>query len=76
MGEAKALGADIVPWKFMQNDSYSPLELYNLAADPHERNVIDQHPEIAGKLRATLAHHILRDGAVPWQPPGSPTDEQ
>jgi arylsulfatase A-like enzyme len=57
-------------WKLMQNDPYSPLEMYNLARDPQERNnVIDQNPKLTTELRNALRAHIQAGGATPWQPP-------
>jgi len=57
-------------WKLMQNDPFSPLELYNLVADPFEQtNVVHQHPRIVRELREALQAHIQRGGRVPWQPP-------
>lgn len=57
-------------WKLMQNSPYSPLELYNLKADPQEKtNVIAQNPRIANELSASLRAHVQRGGRTPWQPP-------
>ena len=57
-------------WKILQNNPYSPLELYNLKDDPYERtNVSSQHPAIARELQLALRLHIQRGGATPWQPP-------
>jgi arylsulfatase A-like enzyme len=57
-------------WKLMQNDPYSPLELYNLNADPQERtNVIRENPRIAREMQLALRLHVQRGGATPWQPP-------
>jgi arylsulfatase A-like enzyme len=57
-------------WKLLQNHPYAPLELYNLAEDPHERNnVIARHPKIARELQTALSVHIQRGGATPWQRP-------
>jgi arylsulfatase A-like enzyme len=57
-------------WKLLQNDPYSPLELYNLKEDPQERtNVIKQNPRIARELQTALRQHVQRGGATPWQPP-------
>ncbi len=58
-------------WKLLQNDPYSPLELYNLADDPQEQNnLFDSHGKIARELQAAMRRHIQRGGAAPWQPPG------
>jgi arylsulfatase A-like enzyme len=58
-------------WKLLQNNPYSPLELYNLREDPREeRNVIKAQPRIARELELALRAHIQRGGATPWQKPG------
>ncbi len=60
-------------WKLMQNDPYSPLELYHLADDPGEtRNLADKAPRLFNELSTALRHHIQRAGGVPWQPPVAP----
>ncbi len=57
-------------WKLLQNDPYSPLELYNLKDDPQEQhNLIDRQPKIARDLQNRLRLHIQRGGAAPWHPP-------
>ena len=57
-------------WKLLQNDPYSPLELYNLRQDPHERrNLASENPGRIDELRAVLRRHVQRGGATPWQPP-------
>ena len=57
-------------WKLMQNDPFSPLELYNLKSDPQERkNVIKENPRVAREMQAALRTHIQRGGATPWQAP-------
>jgi hypothetical protein len=54
----------------MQNDPYSPLELYNLKDDPQEtNNLIEKAPRIAREMQAAIAGHIQRGGQVPWQAP-------
>jgi arylsulfatase A-like enzyme len=56
-------------WKLMQNDPYSPLELYNLKDDPQEQNnLAGKAPRVMQGLSAALRAHIQRGGAVPWQP--------
>jgi arylsulfatase A-like enzyme len=55
-------------WKLLQNDPYSPLELYNLQDDPQEKiNVAVTNEEVVGKLSVALRCHIQRGGATPWQ---------
>jgi arylsulfatase A-like enzyme len=57
-------------WKLLQNDPYSPLELYNLKQDPQERtNVIKEHPRVAREMQLALRLHIQRGGTTAWQPP-------
>ena len=57
-------------WKLMQNDPFSPWELYNLKSDPQERtNVIKENPRVAREMQAALRTHIQRGGATPWQSP-------
>ena len=55
-------------WKLMQNDPFSPLELYNLKNDPQEKtNVATKAPKIFNELAAALSRHIQRGGSTPWQ---------
>lgn len=57
-------------WKLMRNDPYSPLELYNLKADPREQqNLAATNKKIVHELAACLSTHIQRGGATPWQKP-------
>jgi arylsulfatase A-like enzyme len=57
-------------WKLMQNDPYSPLELYNLVDDPYERrDLAAARPEVLDQMKAALRAHVQRGGSVPWQPP-------
>jgi len=57
-------------WKVLQNDPYSPLELYNLKADPGEtRNLAAENPQQLKELTSVLRRHIQRGGSVPWQAP-------
>lgn len=56
-------------WKLLQNDPFSPRELYNLTEDPGEqRNVIDAAPRVARELEQALRGHVQRGGRVAWQP--------
>jgi arylsulfatase A-like enzyme len=57
-------------WKLLQNDPYSPLELYNLKTDPQEQqNVIATQRKVASELSAALRRHVQRGGQMPWQKP-------
>ncbi|MEL6106289.1 MAG: sulfatase-like hydrolase/transferase [Planctomycetota bacterium] len=57
-------------WKLLQNDPFSPLELYDLEADPQETtDRVKKMPRIANELKSVLRKHIQRGGRVPWQPP-------
>lgn len=57
-------------WKLMQNDPFSPLELYNLKNDPQEKtNLRMKAPKIFNELSSELRQHIQRGGSVPWQQP-------
>lgn len=58
------------PWKLMQNDPYSPLQLFNLQDDPGEtNNVAAKHKQIVVELSTALRQHIQRGGSTAWQPP-------
>jgi len=57
-------------WKLLQNDPYSPLELYNLKQDPQETtNLIKQQRGVVKELSDLLRQHIQRGGQTAWQPP-------
>jgi arylsulfatase A-like enzyme len=57
-------------WKLMQNDPWSPLELYHLKNDPQETtNLVGKAPKVFNELSAALRRHVQRGGAVPWQKP-------
>lgn len=57
-------------WKLMQNDPYSPLELYNLKEDPQEKtNLSSKAPQVFRELSGALRGHIQRGGTIPWQKP-------
>lgn len=57
-------------WKLLQNDPYSPLELYNLQNDPGETtNLATKAPKVFNELSAALAARIQRGGSSLWQKP-------
>jgi arylsulfatase A-like enzyme len=57
-------------WKLMQNDPFSPLELFDLQADPQEKtNLITEQRKIANSMKKSLAAHIQAGGSTPWQRP-------
>ena len=57
-------------WKLLQNDPFSPRELYNLKEDPQERNnLARENRALFDELVKAQAAHIQRGGQVPWQPP-------
>lgn len=60
-------------WKLMQNDPYSPLELYNLKNDPQERtNLVTRQKKVVQEMSAALRAHVQRGGATSWQKPTRP----
>ena len=57
-------------WKLLQNDPYSPLELYNLRTDPQEQtNLAKTNKAKLNELNTALRRHIQRGGETPWQRP-------
>jgi len=55
-------------WKLMQNDPFSPLELYNLIQDPGEiDNLAPLEKKKVNDLSQRLRKHIQRSGTTPWQ---------
>jgi arylsulfatase A-like enzyme len=64
-------------WKLMQNDPFSPLELYHLEKDPKEKvDLARSKPAKLGELTDRLREHIQRGGAVPWREPRSDSQSQ
>jgi arylsulfatase A-like enzyme len=57
-------------WKLLQNDPFSPLELYNLKTDPQEKiNLAATNRKMFNDLSSALRQHIQRGGTTPWQKP-------
>jgi arylsulfatase A-like enzyme len=57
-------------WKLLQNDPFSPRELYNLKTDPLERtNLAAMNKEKFNELSTAVREHIQRGGGTPWQKP-------
>ena len=57
-------------WKLLQNDPFSPRELYNLRDDPQEKkNLAAVNRKVFQELTSAISAHIQRGGAVPWQKP-------
>jgi arylsulfatase A-like enzyme len=61
------------PWKLLQNDPYSPWELYHLQDDPYEqKDLASDHRQIVDELSTAIRDHIQRGGTIPWQAPARP----
>ena len=57
-------------WKLMQNNPFSPLELYDLKDDPQETTDLSQtRKDIVRTLSESLRRQIQAGGRVPWQEP-------
>ena len=55
-------------WKLMQNDPFSPYELYNLKDDPQEKtNLAASNRAVVNELGKALRAHIQHGGRTPWQ---------
>lgn len=56
--------------KLLQNDAFSPAELYDLGNDPDENNDRSTSDNATRKnLAHLMQHHLHRAGRVPWQKP-------
>jgi arylsulfatase A-like enzyme len=57
-------------WKLLQNTAFQRYELYNLAADPEEKqDLAKAEPKRYNELIAALSLHVQRAGRIPWQKP-------
>jgi len=57
-------------WKLLQNDPFSPRELYNLKLDPQEQtDVAKVNRKVVNELSDALRRQIQRGGSTPWQKP-------
>ncbi|HUG93661.1 MAG TPA: sulfatase-like hydrolase/transferase [Planctomycetaceae bacterium] len=64
-------------WKLLQNDPFSPLELYNLRDDPQEQNnLAAENRRVFNELATALRAHVQRGGATPWQRPARRSNEE
>jgi len=56
-------------WKLMQNDPFSPLQLYHLSEDTkEEHDLADKEKAKVTELKALLDKHIAVGAATPWRP--------
>lgn len=56
-------------WKLMQNDPFSPLQLYHLSEDPAETNDLAiKEKERLTELKALMDRHIAIGAATQWSP--------
>ena len=57
-------------WKLMQNDPFSPLELYHLETDPQEKvDLAGSRPSKLNDLTGRLRRRVRSSGSVPWRKP-------
>ncbi len=57
-------------WKLLQNDPFSPLELYNIADDPLETTDLSRkNRKEFSELSAILRAQIQEGGKTPWRKP-------
>ncbi len=55
-------------WKLMQNDPFSPLELYRLTEDPYETtDVSKKAPKVFRELSDAMRRQIQIGGSTAWQ---------
>ena len=54
-------------YKLVQNSPFEPMQLFNLAEDPEEKQPLPSTDETYLRLVKALQAHLQRSGAVPWQ---------
>lgn len=54
-------------YKLLQNTPYEPLQLFDIVADPYEKEPLDENSEEFRELKNSLSQHIRKAGAIPWQ---------
>jgi arylsulfatase A-like enzyme len=58
-------------YKLLQNTPFEDFQLFNIVADPLEKNPLDKNLPQFKELKAALSQHIRIAGAIPWQKPGT-----
>lgn len=59
-------------WKLLQNDPFSPMQLFNLHDDPREAKPLDTTHKQYRPLFDRLRQHVNEAGVVPWQRAATP----
>ncbi len=54
-------------YKLLQNTPFEPMQLFDIVADPFEKQPLDENSERFKELKYELSQHIRKSGAVPWQ---------
>ena len=58
-------------YKLLQNTPFENFQLFNIEADPLEKNPLDINLPQFKALKSDLAQHIRISGAIPWEKPGT-----
>jgi arylsulfatase A-like enzyme len=54
-------------YKLLQNTPFEPMQLFDIVADPYEKQPLDENSEKFRELKHELSQHIRKSGAIPWQ---------